>query len=93
MYYATKSRLTQVLVWFIWAIACLVFLAMPGQAIGSERAEVSLPVLVGVVAHKMDLFFPGCPGGAGASGSGGDIVPGGESIVVRYGWRVWPDWH
>jgi transposase len=52
MYYATKSRLTQVLVWFIWAIACLVFLAMPGQAIGSERAEVSLPALVGVVAHN-----------------------------------------
>ena len=51
MYYATKSRRMQILVWFIWAIACLVFLMLPHPAVVGEGPMVDLPALAGVVTH------------------------------------------
>jgi len=51
MYFATKSRKLQMLVWLIWAIACLGFIIAPKQAAVSKDAISSLPVLTGVVIH------------------------------------------
>ena len=51
MYFATKFRQMQILVWLIWAIACLVFLIMPDQVVVSEGSVGGPPALAGVVAH------------------------------------------
>ena len=51
MYFATKSRRTQVLVWLIWAIACLVFLVLPEQAVVGDGTVIGLPALAGFVTH------------------------------------------
>jgi len=51
MHFATRSRGTQILVWLIWAIACLVFIVVPGQGILNEDVWLDLPVLTGVVTH------------------------------------------
>jgi hypothetical protein len=51
MHFATKSRRTQILVWLIWAIACLVFLVVPAQAVVIEEPGADLPVLAGIVTH------------------------------------------
>lgn len=51
MYFATKSRQTQILVWLIWFIACLVFLALSETAMVGERPMAELPALAGVVTH------------------------------------------
>jgi transposase len=51
MYFATKRRQTQILVWLIWAIACLVFLAWPEQILTGNRSVSDLPALPGVVTH------------------------------------------
>jgi transposase len=63
MNFATKSRRTQVLVWLIWAMAFLVFLALPEQAVVSERPGIGLPVLVGMVTHdpRNGPMFPWQP--------------------------------
>ena len=60
---ATESRRTQVLVWLIWAIACLVFMALPEQAVVSEGSVIGLPSLVGIVTHdpRNGLLFPWQP--------------------------------
>lgn len=50
MYFATKRRQTQILVWLVWAIACLVFLALP-EAIMADRPALDLPALPGVVTY------------------------------------------
>jgi hypothetical protein len=51
MYFATKRRQTQILVWLVWAIACLVFLSMPAQAKAADRPALDLPALPGVVTY------------------------------------------
>jgi transposase len=63
MYFATKSRRTQILVWLVWAIACLVFLALPEQARVTDRSVLDLPALAGVVTHdpRDGSLFPWQP--------------------------------
>jgi transposase len=51
MYCATKRRQAQILVWLIWAIACLVFWAWPEQGVVGDRSVPDLPALPGVVTH------------------------------------------
>jgi len=51
MYSATKRRQTQILVWLIWAIACLVFWAWPEQAVVGDWSVPDLPALPGIVTH------------------------------------------
>jgi transposase len=51
MYSATKRRQTQILVWLIWAIACLVFLALPEQIVAGSWAVSDMPALPGVVTY------------------------------------------
>jgi transposase len=51
MYFATKSRQTQILVWVIWLIACLVFLTLPETAMVGERPMIELPAWAGIVTH------------------------------------------
>ncbi|MCK4473406.1 MAG: DUF4277 domain-containing protein, partial [Anaerolineae bacterium] len=47
----------------IWAIACLVFMALPEQAVVSEGSVIGLPSLVGIVTHdpRNGLLFPWQP--------------------------------
>jgi len=63
MYFATRSRRTQILIWLIWLIACLVFLAMPEQAAGREPGALRLPSLGAVVTHdaRNGPLFPWQP--------------------------------
>ena len=63
MNFATKSRRTQVLVWLIWAIACLVFMVLPEQAVVSEGSVSGIPSLVGIVTHdpRNGPLFPWHP--------------------------------
>jgi transposase len=51
MYCATKDKRTQILVWFFWAIACLVFLLLPEQGVLYDGPVVGLPAIAGVVTH------------------------------------------
>lgn len=51
MHFATKRRQTQILVWLIWAIACLVFWAWPEQATVGHWSVPDLPALPAVVTH------------------------------------------
>ena len=63
MYFATRSRKMQLLVWLIWAIACVGFIIAPKQAAVSKDATSSLPVLTGVVIHdrRNGPLFPWQP--------------------------------
>ncbi|MBM4464332.1 MAG: IS1634 family transposase [Chloroflexi bacterium] len=63
MNFATKSRRTQILVWLIWAMACLVFLALPEQAVVGAGPVIGLPALAGVVTHdpRNGPLFPWQP--------------------------------
>ena len=60
MYSATKSKGTQILVWLIWAIACLAFFLQPEPVITGERSAAELPALPGVVTYEAwkRLLFP-----------------------------------
>lgn len=51
MHFATKRRQTQILVWLIWAVACLVFWAWPEQATVGDWSVPDLPALPAVVTH------------------------------------------
>ena len=51
MYCATKFRRGQILVWLIWAIACLACWTLPESAVARDPAAARLPALVGVVTH------------------------------------------
>ena len=51
MYFATKHRTKQILVWLVWAIACLLFLALPQQAGLKQGAVPDLPALPGVITY------------------------------------------
>ncbi|MBC7250774.1 MAG: IS1634 family transposase [Anaerolineae bacterium] len=63
MYFATKSRKKQILVWLIWALACLVFWFWPAQAVVGDRYAPELPALPGVVTHDAEdgPLFPWHP--------------------------------
>jgi transposase len=52
MHFATKRRQTQILVWLIWAIACLVFWTWPQQSATTGRSVPDLPALPGIVTHE-----------------------------------------
>jgi len=49
---ATKSQRTQILVWLIWAIACVVFILVPEQMIQSPPVGQDVPALPGVVINE-----------------------------------------
>jgi len=51
MYFATRRRQTPILVWLVWAVACLVFLAWPEQTTMADRLGPDLPALPGVVTY------------------------------------------
>ena len=51
MYFATKRRKTQILVWLIWAVACLVCWVWPEQAVAGDWSVPDRPALPGVVTH------------------------------------------
>jgi transposase len=63
MHFALKPRRTQILVWLTWAIACLVFMVVPGQAIVIEEPVAGPPALAGVVTHdsRNGPLFPWQP--------------------------------
>lgn len=63
MHFATKRRQTQILVWVIWAVACLVFWAWPEQATVGDRSVPDLPALPGVATHDPENgpLFPWHP--------------------------------
>jgi len=63
MHFATKRRQTQILVWLIWAIACLVFWTWPQQSLVAGRSVPDLPALPGIVTHDPDKgpLFPWQP--------------------------------
>jgi len=48
---ATKRRRKQILVWLVWAVACLVFLALPPQAGLNHGAVPDLPALPGIITY------------------------------------------
>ncbi len=50
MQFPTESRRTQMLVWLIWAIACLVFMVAPGQKVEND-VILGPPALTGLVIH------------------------------------------
>lgn len=52
MYFATGSRRMQILVWFIWAVTCLVFLLLPRASVLSEAGSPSPLALPGVITHE-----------------------------------------
>lgn len=51
MHCATKGRRTQILVWFIWAIACVMFVVLPEQVGVCDEREVDVPAIAGVLTH------------------------------------------
>jgi transposase len=51
MYFAIESKRTQILVWLIWAIACLVFLLAPEPATRDRRVVSDLPALAATATH------------------------------------------
>jgi len=63
MHFATKRRQTQILVWLIWVIACLVFWTWPQQAVATGRPFPDLPALSGIVTHEPEQgpLFPWQP--------------------------------
>ena len=63
MHFAIKPRRTQILVWLTWAIACLVFMVVPEQAVVIEEPAAGLPALAGVVTHdsRNGPLFPWQP--------------------------------
>jgi transposase len=60
MHFATGSRSTQILVWLIWVVACLVFTLAPGPGRVNEAGGLGPPALTGVVTHdpRSGPLFP-----------------------------------
>lgn len=52
MNFATNSRRMQILTWFIWASACIVFLLWAEQLIKSQRLNPDVPLLPSVAAYE-----------------------------------------
>lgn len=63
MNFATKSRRTQILVWLVWAMACLVFMAMPEPTAQQVEPARDPLVLAGVLTHdpREGPLFPWWP--------------------------------
>lgn len=57
MYFATRFRQTQVLVWLIWAIACLVFILLPKQSLWGRQTALDIPALPGAVVLEGNRPF------------------------------------
>ena len=51
MHFATGSRRAQILVWFIWVVACLVFLLRPSPGALNEDGRLGLSALPGIITH------------------------------------------
>jgi transposase len=60
---ATESRRTQILVWLIWAIACIVFFLLPERIVASHPMCIGVPALPGVATHDRENgpLFPWQP--------------------------------
>lgn len=61
--YFVQSRQRKILVWLVWAVACLVFLALPQQIGLNDRAAPDLPALPGVITYdpRNGPLFPWQP--------------------------------
>jgi len=57
MHFVTKRRQTQILVWLVWAIACLVFLLAP-KATLDHVSFLDLPALAAVVSQEPEVSSP-----------------------------------
>jgi hypothetical protein len=103
MYFATKSHKTQILVWLIWVIACLVFLVSPESGTRVDEPPTDQPMLAAVVADEKQsryLFPWQCPlaghllrtSGAvqGAARCGGANVARAEQLQQNNSWRKAP---
>jgi transposase len=60
---ATKTRRTQILVWLIWAMACLVLLLLPERTVWKSQDLRDLPALPGALLLEQDrrILFPWLP--------------------------------
>jgi transposase len=58
MYFATRSKRTQILVWLIWAVACLVFLLVPKAVALDDATVLDLAALAAVVSHDPETASP-----------------------------------
>jgi transposase len=58
MYFATRSKRTQLLVWLIWAVACLAFLLMPKAGAVDHASLPDVPALAGVISHEPGTASP-----------------------------------
>lgn len=58
MYFATESKRTQLLVWLIWAVACLAFLLMPKAGAVDHASLPDVPALAGVISHEPGTASP-----------------------------------
>ncbi len=58
MYFAIKSKQTQVLTWLIWAVACLIFAWAPQIRASGQGPMLDLPALTTVVSPEPDGIFP-----------------------------------
>jgi len=58
MHFATGSKRTQLLVWLIWAVACLVFLLEPKAVTFDQAALPDLPALAAVMGHEPGAASP-----------------------------------
>lgn len=54
MNYATKSLHTQVLVWLIWAITCLVFWSLPENRQMEQQSNLDQPTIAGAMLQDWD---------------------------------------
>lgn len=58
MYFATKSKQTQVLTWLIWAVACLIFAWAPQVPASGQEPMLDRPALTTVVSPQPDGVSP-----------------------------------
>lgn len=60
MNFATRYQRPQILVWLLWVLACLVFLARPDPALGHEPEQPTRPALPGIVSQPGEAgeLFP-----------------------------------
>jgi transposase len=58
MHSATKCRQTQILVWLVWAVACLVFLLAPKAVTLEHGSFLELPALAAVAGQEPEGALP-----------------------------------
>jgi transposase len=78
MYFATKPHKMQILIWLIWAIACLAFLAAPESGSRVDEPFTDRPMLVAAVTHEpqRQYLFPWQP----------------KRRFRKWAWRRYRDW-